>query len=145
MSYFCVFKRSLLGVKICLSHARRSPLGVKFKISDEHPRLFHMGVPPPWAKMVATWRVVTIHLDEVSILLVILTGQNNNNNNTTTTNIFTTLHFKRACIFFHSFFFLLVRLVQVITVEPRLFWPWLSGFLNYLDFFAGPDLVMNIY
>ena len=23
------------------------PLGVKFKISDEHPRLFHMGVPPP--------------------------------------------------------------------------------------------------
>ena len=24
-----------------------SPLGVKFKISDEHPRLFHMGVPLP--------------------------------------------------------------------------------------------------
>ena len=24
-----------------------SPLGVKFKISDEHPRLFHIGVPPP--------------------------------------------------------------------------------------------------
>ena len=47
MSYFCVFKRSLLGVKICLSHARRSSLGVKFKISDEVPRLFHMGVPPP--------------------------------------------------------------------------------------------------
>ena len=23
------------------------PLGVKFKISDEHPRLFHMGAPPP--------------------------------------------------------------------------------------------------
>ena len=39
MSYLCVFKRSLLGVKICLR--------VKFKISDEHPRLFHMGVPPP--------------------------------------------------------------------------------------------------
>ena len=61
MSYLCVFKWSLLGVKICLSHAqigllegsqkalakpRWSPLGVKFKISDEHPRLFHMGVPP---------------------------------------------------------------------------------------------------
>ena len=61
MSYLFVFKRSLLGVKICLSHAqiglllgsqkpwatpRWSPLGVKFKISDEHPRLFHMGVPP---------------------------------------------------------------------------------------------------
>ena len=24
-----------------------SPLEVKFKISDEHPRLFRMGVPPP--------------------------------------------------------------------------------------------------
>ena len=24
-----------------------SPLGVKFKISDKHPRLFRMGVPPP--------------------------------------------------------------------------------------------------
>ena len=24
-----------------------SPLGVKFKISDEHPCLFHMGAPPP--------------------------------------------------------------------------------------------------
>ena len=24
-----------------------SPLGVRFKISDEHPRLFYMGVPPP--------------------------------------------------------------------------------------------------
>ena len=23
-----------------------SPLGVKFKISDEHPRPFHMGFPP---------------------------------------------------------------------------------------------------
>ena len=63
---------------------------------------------------------------------------------TTTTNIFTTLHFKRACIFFHSFFFL-VRLVQVITVEPPLFGPWLSRFLDYLDFFSGPNLVMNIY
>ena len=26
---------------------RWSPLGVKFKIFDEHLRLFHMGVPPP--------------------------------------------------------------------------------------------------
>ena len=25
----------------------RSLLGVKFKISDEHPRPLHMGVPPP--------------------------------------------------------------------------------------------------
>ena len=69
MSYFWVFKQSLLGVKICLSHAQIglvlgvtkslshaqmvSFLGVKFKISEEHPRLFHMGVLPgirpfPW-------------------------------------------------------------------------------------------------
>ena len=59
--FFFFLKRSLLGVKICLSHAqigllqgspkalttpRWSPLGIKFKISDEHPCLFHMGVPP---------------------------------------------------------------------------------------------------
>ena len=24
-----------------------SPLGVKLKIFEEHPRLFHIGVPPP--------------------------------------------------------------------------------------------------
>ena len=62
MFYLCVFKRSLLEVKTCLSHAqigllygslkawatpRWSALGVKFKLSDEHPGLFHMGVPPP--------------------------------------------------------------------------------------------------
>ena len=35
-------------------------------------------------KMVAAWRVVTISLDKVSILLVILTGHNNNNWTTTT-------------------------------------------------------------
>ena len=29
---------------------RWSPLGVKFKIFDEHPRLFHMGVHPPGTK-----------------------------------------------------------------------------------------------
>ena len=59
MSYVCVFKRSPLGVKICLSHAQIglllgsqkaqatptwSPLGVKFKI--------HMGVPPPGCQQV---------------------------------------------------------------------------------------------
>ena len=58
----CVFLSGLfLGVKNCLSHAqigllwgsqkaratpRWSPLGVKFKISNKHPRLFHMGFPP---------------------------------------------------------------------------------------------------
>ena len=31
------------------------------------------------------------------------------------------------------------------TVEPRLSEPRLSGFLDYPDFFSGPDLVMNIY
>ena len=63
---------------------------------------------------------MTIRLDRVSILLVILTGHNNNNNNNnsnnniTTTNIFTTLHFKRACIFFHSFFFCLLGLCKLL-------------------------------
>jgi len=31
------------------------------------------------------------------------------------------------------------------TVEPQLFAPRLSGFLDYLDFFSGPNFVMNIY
>jgi len=48
---------SFLAVKVSLRVAReeitkqkdRSLLGVKFKISDEHPRPLHMGVPPtPW-------------------------------------------------------------------------------------------------
>ena len=30
------------------------------------------------------------------------------------------------------------------TVEPRLSVPRLSGFLDYPDFFSGPNLVMNI-
>ena len=41
---FFFFKLSLLGSKF--AYARWSPLGVKFKISDEHPRLFLKGVPP---------------------------------------------------------------------------------------------------
>ena len=31
------------------------------------------------------------------------------------------------------------------TVEPWLSEPRLSGFLDYPNFFSGPDLVMNIY
>ena len=31
------------------------------------------------------------------------------------------------------------------TVEPRLSGPQLSEFLDYPDFFSGPNLVMNIY
>ena len=31
------------------------------------------------------------------------------------------------------------------TVEPRLSGPRLSGFLDFSDFFSGPNLVMNIY
>ena len=50
MSHFCVFKQSLLGSKFAWATPSWSPLGVKFKISDEHPRLFHMGVPPPGHK-----------------------------------------------------------------------------------------------
>ena len=47
MTYFCVFKRSLFrGQNLLKPRPDWSPLGVKFKISDEHPRLFHMVVPP---------------------------------------------------------------------------------------------------
>jgi len=35
--------------------------------------------------------------------------------------------------------------VNVCTVEPQLSGPRLSGFLDYPDFFCGPNLVMNIY
>ena len=31
------------------------------------------------------------------------------------------------------------------TVEPRLSGPRLPGFLDYPDFFSGPNLVMIIY
>ena len=34
-----------------------SPLGFEFKTSDEHPRLFHMGVPPPDTVRFAWYRV----------------------------------------------------------------------------------------
>ena len=37
----------LLGVEKSLNHALLVPLRVKTKIPDEHPRPFHMGVPPP--------------------------------------------------------------------------------------------------
>ena len=50
-SFFFFFKRSLLGSKFAYTTPRWSPLGVKFKISDEHPRLFHIGVPPPGGSM----------------------------------------------------------------------------------------------
>ena len=38
----------------------RSPLGVEFKISDEHPHPFHMrnSPPPPWAKPLAEFIAV---------------------------------------------------------------------------------------
>ena len=36
-----MFLSGLLGVKICFSPAQIGLLGVKFKISDEHPCLFH--------------------------------------------------------------------------------------------------------
>ena len=65
-------------------------------------------------KMVTTWRVVTIRLDKVYILLVILTGQNNNNNNnnTTTTNI--SRYITRGHASFFTLFFLsgLCQLLQ---------------------------------
>ena len=38
---------SFWGLHNVRPHPDWSLLGVKFKISDEHPRPFHMGVPPP--------------------------------------------------------------------------------------------------
>ena len=38
---------SFRGQNLLKSRPDWSPLGVKFKISDEHPRLFHIGAPPP--------------------------------------------------------------------------------------------------
>ena len=48
MCIVCVLTWFLLGVKKKLGlRPDRSLLGVKFKISDEHPHLFHMRSPPP--------------------------------------------------------------------------------------------------
>ena len=45
--YIRVLIWSLLGVKNKPgSRPHWSPLGVQFKISDEHPSIFYMGVPP---------------------------------------------------------------------------------------------------
>ena len=35
--------------------------------------------------------------------------------------------------------------IYISTVEPPLSGPRLPGFLDYPDFFSGPNLVMNIY
>ena len=50
MSYFCVFKRSLLGVKICLSHAHIGLLwGLNSKFPTSIPVCFIWESPPsPW-------------------------------------------------------------------------------------------------
>ena len=37
------------------------------------------------------------------------------------------------------------KLKKIITVVPWLSGPRLSGFLDYPDFFSGPNFVMNIY
>ena len=45
--FFFFFKWSLLGGQNLLKpRPDWSPLAVKFKISNEHPSLFHIGVPP---------------------------------------------------------------------------------------------------
>ena len=41
---------------------RWSPLGVKIKISDEHPRLFHIGVPPLGLSLSVNYLVATLGL-----------------------------------------------------------------------------------
>ena len=62
MSYLCVFKRSLLGVKD------------KFKIPDEHPRLFHMGVPPPGASRVGRTALFPYLVKRLISVNIVLTG-----------------------------------------------------------------------
>ena len=37
------------------------------------------------------------------------------------------------------------NVLKLITVEPRLSGPRLSVFLDYPDFFSGPNLVMSIF
>ena len=44
---FILYIYSFRGLHKSRSRPDWSLLGVKFKISDEHPRPFHMGVPPP--------------------------------------------------------------------------------------------------
>ena len=46
-SFFSFLAVSFRGQILLKARTDWSPLGVKFKISDEHPRLFHIGVPPP--------------------------------------------------------------------------------------------------
>ena len=46
LRFFSFLSGLFQGSKFAKATPRWSPLGVKFKISDEHPRLFHMGVPP---------------------------------------------------------------------------------------------------
>ena len=47
---------SFRGLHNVRPHPDWSLLGVKFKISDEHPRPFHMGVPPtPGAGAASSW------------------------------------------------------------------------------------------
>ena len=49
--FVCFYAVSFRGQNLLKPRPDWSPLGVKFKISDEHPRLFHMGVPPPGLKL----------------------------------------------------------------------------------------------
>ena len=46
--FFSFLAVSFRGQNLLKARPDGAPLGVKFKISDEHPRLFHIGVPPPF-------------------------------------------------------------------------------------------------
>ena len=56
---FCCLKvLSLRGQNKLKLLSQSSPLGVKFKISEEHPRLFYMGVPSLPRGNRKSWAVV---------------------------------------------------------------------------------------
>ena len=76
---FVRFKRSLLGVTKSLSHAQMVSFRGKFKISDEHPRLFHMGVPPaPRATIILPHAKLKKWFSYLNLLITFMMyGQNN--------------------------------------------------------------------
>ena len=58
--FFSFLSGLFYGSKFAYATPRWPPLGVKFKISNEHPHLFHIGDPPPPWETYA--RAIVMHL-----------------------------------------------------------------------------------